>query len=67
VPSGVETHIVWLQFFSATLELFYLTAFENLHAEMNGVENGGEGRQLSITFEYSFPAHKGLGQEFAAN
>jgi hypothetical protein len=43
VPSGVETHIVWLEFFSATLELFYLTAFENLHAEMNGVENGGKG------------------------
>jgi len=42
VPSGDETYIVCLQVFFATLELFYLAALENLHAGLNGVENGVE-------------------------
>lgn len=44
---GFETHIVWLELFSSTLELFYLTAFENPQAEMNGVEMGGGGRVVN--------------------
>jgi hypothetical protein len=30
---------------SVTLELFYLAAFENPQAELNGVENGEDGCQ----------------------
>ena len=42
MPSGDKTYIVCLRVFFATLELFYVAALENLHAGLNGVENGVE-------------------------
>jgi hypothetical protein len=39
---GLKHTLFAYRFFFATLELFYLAALENPHAELNGVENGVE-------------------------
>ena len=39
---GIKHTFFAYRFFFATLELFYLAALENLHAGLNGVENGVE-------------------------